>query len=247
MAVGKRAVLIAIMPTMHCSSNNTLFLSQTFVYPQARTHTHNKYTPLLMPYCNIQTRDSSTTHYRSCHSTYSTGLYIINYLKHCVSYTVFQTNDTDFTQQVGVVNKQFRLQRIVCVGWWEFVFVFYRTKHLKHCVRPGAEGDIWSEVRGSSRWWTKLYSGELHDLYRWLNVGGEWTERQWDRWDKRNVLEKLKIHTKIQLENLRGTAILGDLGLDEMLQCNEPDVKDYNSSSLPLSKTKILPSLYQFC
>jgi hypothetical protein len=36
------------------------------------------------------------------HSTYSTGLYIINCLKHCVSYIVFQTNDTDFTQQAAV-------------------------------------------------------------------------------------------------------------------------------------------------
>jgi len=34
-----------------------------------------------------------------------------------------------------------------------------------------------------------------------VNVGGEWTERQWDRRDERNELEKLKIHTKFQLEN----------------------------------------------
>jgi len=26
-----------------------------------------------------------------------------------------------------------------------FVFVFQRTKHLKYCARPGAEGDIWSK------------------------------------------------------------------------------------------------------
>jgi len=31
------------------------------------------------------------------------------------------------------------------------VFVFHRTKHLKYCARPGADEDIWSEDRVSSR------------------------------------------------------------------------------------------------
>jgi len=34
---------------------------------------------------------------------------------------------------------------------------------------------------------------DLHYLYWLLNVGGRWTERQWDRWDKRNTREKFKI------------------------------------------------------
>jgi len=51
-----------------------------------------------------------------------------------------------------------------------------------------------------------------------LSVGfGRGTDRQWDRWDKRKELEKLKIHTQMQLETLSGEFILGDLELDEML------------------------------
>jgi len=106
----------------------------------------------------------------------------------------------------------------LCLCWMVSVFVFHRNKHFKYCYRPGAEGDIWSEDRGSSRWWTKLHSGKLHDLYWWVNNGGEWTERQWDRWDKRNKLEKLKINKKFQLETLRVKGTLGNLGLDEMLK-----------------------------
>ena len=34
--------------------------------------------------------------------------------KHCISYAAVHTNDKDFTQQDGVVNKQLRLDRIVC-------------------------------------------------------------------------------------------------------------------------------------
>ena len=46
--------------------------------------------------------------------------------------------------------------------------------------------------------------------------GRRWTEREWDRWDKRNALGKLKMNTKFQLETLKVTGILGDLSLDEM-------------------------------
>jgi hypothetical protein len=42
-----------------------------------------------------------------------TVLNIINYLKHCISGTAVHTNDRDCAQQDGVVNKQFRLHRIV--------------------------------------------------------------------------------------------------------------------------------------
>jgi hypothetical protein len=55
------------------------------------------------------------------HSTMSTCLYIINFLKHCISLTVFQTHDTDLTQQIGVVNKQFLLQKIASDGVFVFV------------------------------------------------------------------------------------------------------------------------------
>jgi hypothetical protein len=39
----------------------------------------------------------------------------------------------------------------LCLCWMVSVFVFHRNKHFKHCARPRAEGDIWSEDRGSSR------------------------------------------------------------------------------------------------
>ena len=35
--------------------------------------------------------------------------------------------------------------------------------------------------RGRRMGWTKLHSEGLHDWYWWVNVGGWWTERQWDR------------------------------------------------------------------
>jgi hypothetical protein len=58
---------------------------------------------------------------------------------------------------------------------------------------------------------------------------------------------EMKIHTKLKLDSLSGKSTLGDLGLYYMLHCNELDVKDYNSSFLPLSKTQILPLQYKFC
>jgi hypothetical protein len=85
---------------------------------------------------------------------HSKAFYLINYLKHCISYTAVQTNEADFIGKFGVANKEFRLQRIKCVGW--FVFVFLRTKHLNYCGRPGAEGDICFEDRGSSRGMNKI-------------------------------------------------------------------------------------------
>ena len=57
-----------------------------------------------------------------------TSFYLITYLQHCIPYTAVHTNDTDFTQQVGDMNKQYRLQRIECVRWCVFVFMFHRTK-----------------------------------------------------------------------------------------------------------------------
>jgi hypothetical protein len=52
--------------------------------------------------------------------------------------------------------------------------------------------------------WTTLQSEKLHDLYWSLSAGGWWTERQWDRWDKRNALGKLKIHIKFLFESVKG-------------------------------------------
>jgi hypothetical protein len=62
----------------------------------------------------------------------------------------------------------------------------------------------------------KLHIDELHCLYCSLNSGGRRTEIVWDRWDKRNALEKLKIRTIFQFETLKGRRTLGDLDLDEI-------------------------------
>jgi len=117
------------------------------------------------------------------------------------------------------VNEHFRLHRIKCIGVC-----------LRLCLRsPGL--NTWDtrlekglrEISGLkservSGGWTKLHSEQLHDLYWWVNVGGKWTERLWDRWGKGYELEKLKIDTNFQLKTLRGTDTLGVLGLVEMLK-----------------------------
>jgi hypothetical protein len=47
--------------------------------------------------------------------------------------------------------------------------------------------------------------------------GGWWrTKIHWDRWDKRNAMEKLKIHTNFHLETMKRRCSLGNIGLDEM-------------------------------
>ena len=98
-------------------------------------------------------------------------------------------------------------------------------------------------TEGIAMGWTELYRVELHDLYWWVNCGGWWTEWEWGRWDKSNALGKLKMKTKFQLETLKVTGILGDLGLDEMCKkWDRLDIKIYNSSCLPLSTIQILPS-----
>ena len=74
---------------------------------------------------------------------YVTSFYPINYLQHYIPYTVGHTNDTDFIQQVGDMNKEYRLQRIECVRWcmfvfvFVFVFVFHRTKHENIVLEQG--------------------------------------------------------------------------------------------------------------
>jgi len=59
---------------------------------------------------------------------------------------------------------------------------------------------------------------DLHYLYWLLNVGGRWTERQWDRWDKRNTREKFKINTKFKFKSMKGRNNLGYLNLPEMIK-----------------------------
>jgi len=51
---------------------------------------------------------------------YIRGLYLINR----VSCTAVQTNDTDCTQQGLFLEKQSRIQRIMCILWCVFGFVF---------------------------------------------------------------------------------------------------------------------------
>ena len=118
----------------------------------------------------------------------------------------------------------------------------------KYCATPRAEGDISSEDRGSSRGWIKLYSGVLHVLYWWVNVGGEWTERQWDRWVKRNELQKLRKH-KILVGNVERERHFerSSSKWNVKRQRDKLYIKICNSSFPPLSKIQTLISLYQFC
>jgi hypothetical protein len=67
--------------------------------------------------------------------------------------------------------------------------------------------------------------------------------RNMSDWSHRS---RLSTHKSL-VGKLESKIHIGNLCLYETLQCNELDVKDYNSSCLPLSKTQILPSLYQFC
>jgi hypothetical protein len=140
------------------------------------------------------------------------SLSLIKYLKHRISCTSVHTKDTHFTQQVGDVNKHFRLHRIKCVLWCVFVCVCLclcvcsNEWTLKYCARTEAEGDIWYEDRGSSR---RMNETAQWEAAKFVLVIEWWTERQWDRWDKRNALEKLKIHIKFQFEAVKGISNLG--------------------------------------
>jgi len=45
-----------------------------------------------------------------------------------------------------------------------------------------------------------LHIEKLHDMYRSVNAVGRLTERQWDRWDERNALEKLNYTQNFSLK-----------------------------------------------
>ena len=71
-----------------------------------------------------------------------------------------------------VRNKQYRVQRIKCTARCDFVFVlvcvFVFVLPLNTGIeqkRERAEGDNWSEDRGSSGGMDKVHSEGLHGLY----------------------------------------------------------------------------------
>jgi hypothetical protein len=107
-----------------------------------------------------------------------------------------------------------------CVRLYLFVFVFHRTKHGNNVLHKRQRKLFGLKTEGIAGGKTKSHSGELQVLYWWVNVGGEWTERQWDRWDKRSELEKLKKHSKFQLETLIGKGTWRDLVPNEVLEDN---------------------------
>jgi hypothetical protein len=132
--------------------------SVTHICVSAHTHTHshththkniyiytrtpNQYTLVLMSYCLTQISLKQCLSLQKLPQVlcvYSTSFLHIKYLKPSISFTVFQTNDTDFTHQVGVLNKHFRLHRNKCVRWCVFVFVFgfYTTKHVNIVLGQG--------------------------------------------------------------------------------------------------------------
>jgi hypothetical protein len=95
---------------------------------------------------------------------------------------------------------------------------------LKESGTDGTRETAWF-VLVTEWWWVvnwktlgQMGQEKLNDLYWSLNYGGWWAKTQWGRWDRRNALEKLKIHTKLQLETQKGRGILGHLGLDEMMK-----------------------------
>jgi hypothetical protein len=116
----------------------------------------------------------------------------------------------------AVVNKHFRLHRIKRVQCCVFVLVLHRTKHGNIVLEHGQKEIFGLKTKAVAGGWTKLHTGELHEWYWLVNAGGWWTDNQWDRWDKRNALEKLQIHTKFQLEALREISNFGDQDIDEM-------------------------------
>ena len=77
--------------------------------------------------------------------------HILITFKHCISYTDVGTNYTYLTQKVVVKNKQYWVQRIKCVGWCEFVFVFV-LKRLNKGIKKKkkSERNICSDDRGRS-------------------------------------------------------------------------------------------------
>jgi hypothetical protein len=82
----------------------------------ANKHSCHNYICLLAIFwnCGSNIRADEICHRAYVHILQVYTLLII--LKHCISYTSVHTNDTELTQQVGVANKQFRLQRTVFDG-----------------------------------------------------------------------------------------------------------------------------------
>ena len=120
-----------------------------------------------------------------------TSFYLINYLKHCISYTAVHTNGTNFTQKIGVVNKHYLLHRTKCV----------RCQTRKYCARTEAEGDILCDERGSSKGMNKIAQWgaawfvmviEWWWVVNWKTVGQMGQEK---------CTGEIKIHTTFYLDS----------------------------------------------
>ena len=115
-------------------------------------------------------------------SVHTLKLYIFNYLN-----TAYHTQL--FIQMTQISQSRSELW-IKSIGFTELyptgrVFVFVcdpTTIVLEQWLREKFVLKV-DEVAGG---WTELYSGKLHGLYWWVNGGGWWAERDWDRWERRN-------------------------------------------------------------
>jgi hypothetical protein len=132
------------------------------------------------------------------------------YLINCISYTAVQTIDTDL-RKVGLMCKKTVSGTQNCVRWSVCLCSIDKTR--KYYSRTVTKRDISFEVTGELK--KKLQSDELNNVSWELNAGRLWTDRQWD---KRSWLEKLKIHTIVRFESLKGRGNSGDLFIDEMLK-----------------------------
>jgi hypothetical protein len=139
----------------------------------SHTHTHTIHTAATIVLALFKTRDSSTWDYETCHRAHVHTWQVYSILIiHCISYTVIHTNETEFTQQVDVMNRYFRLHRMKCVRWCVFVLVFHRTKHGNIVLEQGLREIFHLKTEVVAGGWTKFHSGELHDWYWLVNIGG---------------------------------------------------------------------------
>ena len=78
---------------------------------------------------------------------------MVNHVKHCILCTAFHTNDTDFIQQVGVVNKYFCYTELSVSNG---LCLCSTGLNREYCVGTGTEEYIWSEDKSISRRMNKI-------------------------------------------------------------------------------------------
>jgi len=98
-------------------------------------------------------------------------------------------------------------------GWWTEREWDRWDKRNWVVVGGELKGSGTDGTREIEWWWVVKWKGVGQMGQEKLSGGGWWNEREWDRLDKRNAPEKLKIHTKSQFETVKGRGTLGDVDL----------------------------------